>query len=309
MNQPQSSSLSVEYSLTLSDGCSWLLSGINESVRWVDKFATILELEKSRLNGSPKLIFSSKVASNGTINRTSDCVAANLSYRAPNAGWSVSHPDSLRVWCYKNTPDLVCEVENNHESPEIEIINMWLALHPIYQRSMCVGGLPFHAGLIELDGQGVLLAAPGNTGKSTCCCRLPNYWKPLCDDEALVVFDKQKRYRAHPFPTWSDYLWKDSKKTWNVQYSVPLTGVFFLEQAAVDEIKRIGEGQAAVLMAESATQVCEKFWRRLAREDQRSFRKEVFNNACKMAKQIPAYRLCVSLHDEFWEEIEQVIGR
>jgi len=309
MNHPQSSSLSIEYFLILSDGCSWWLSGVNESVRWVDKLATIMELKESKSNGSPKLIFSSEVASNGRIHRASDCVAAKLSYSGPNAGLSISHPDSFRVWRYNNTPDVVCEVKDNDESAEIEIINMWFALHPIYQRSMCVSGLPFHAGLIELDGRGVLVAARGDTGKSTCCRRLPDYWKPLCDDEALVVFDKQKKYRAHPFPTWSDYLWKHSEKTWNVQYSVPLTGVFFLEQSEVDEVKPLGEGQAAVLMAESATQVCRKFWRTSAREDQRPFRIEIFNNACKMAKQIPAYRLCVSLHGEFWEKMEQVIGR
>lgn len=268
-----------------------------------------MELSESKLKGSPRLIFSSKVAANGTINRASDCVSAKLSYKGPNTGWLVSHPDSLRVWCYNNTPDVVCEVKNNDKIAEIEIINMWLALHPIYQRSMCIGGLPFHAGLIELDGRGVLLAAPGDTGKSTCCRRLPDYWKPLCDDEALVVFDTQKQYRTHPFPTWSNYLWRQSEKTWDVQYSVPLTGVFFLEQAAVDEIKPLGQGQAAVLMAASARQVCEKFWRTLAREDQRAFRKEIFDNACEMAKQIPAYRLCVSLNGAFWNKVEQVIGQ
>ncbi len=299
---------SKEYYLTLSDGCSWWLSGVNENVRWVDKLATIIELKESTLNGSPKLIFSSKVASNGTINRASDCVSAKLSYRGSNAGWSVSHPDSLRVWCHNNTPDVVCEVKDNDESSEIEIINMWFALHPIYQRSMCIGGLPFHAGLIELDGRGFLIAAKGDTGKSTCCRRLPDYWKPLCDDEALVVLDKQKTYRVHPFPTWSDYLFKHSEKTWNVQYSVPLTGVFFLEQSEADEIKPLGEGQAAVLIAESARQVCEKFWRTLAKEDKRPFRTEIFNNACKMVKQIPAYHLCVSLQNEFWKKMEQVIG-
>ena len=299
---------SKEYYLSLSDGCSWWLSGVKNSSRWVDKLATIMELQEGSLNGSPKLIFYSKLDYNGTIERTSDCVTAKLSYRGPKPGWAVSHPESLRVWCHNNVPDVVCEVQDDDENSEIEIINMWFTLHPIYQRSMRLGGLPFHAGLIELDGQGFLLAAKGDTGKSTCCRRLPDYWRPLCDDEALVVLDKHKTYRAHPFPTWSDYLWEPSEKTWNVKYSVPLTGIFFLEQSEVDEIKPLGEGQAAVLMAESATQVCQKFWRTLAKEYQRPFRTEIFNNACTMAKQIPAYRLCVSLHDEFWKKMEEVIG-
>jgi SynChlorMet cassette protein ScmC len=306
-NRTRNISPQVEYCLTLSDGYRWWLSGVDERVSWVDKLATIMELKESRLSGSPKIIFSSKVASDSTMNRTSAFVTAKFSYRDANSGLSISKPDSCRIWYHNNIPDVVCNVKNN-ESAEIEIINMWFALQPIYQRSMYRGGLPLHAGLVELDGQGILLAAPGDTGKSTCCHRLPDHWQPLSDDESLVVLDKNKRYRAHPFPTWSDYLLKRSEKTWNVQYSLPLSGVFFLEQSATDEAVSLGEGQAAVLMNESASQVCERFWRALTRKDQRPFREEIFNNACEMAKQIPAYRLRVSLHGRFWEKMEQALG-
>jgi SynChlorMet cassette protein ScmC len=96
-------------------------------------------------------------------------------------------------------------------------------------------------------------------------------------------------------------------KTWNVQYSVPLAGAFFLEQSEVDEVLPVGEGQAAVLMNESAGQICGKYWRNLDKEDQKNFREELFNNACEMAKKIPAYRLNVSLEGRFWEKIEQVL--
>jgi len=88
---------------------------------------------------------------------------------------------------------------------------------------------------------------------------------------------------------------------------VPLTGVFFLEQSKIDEVAPIGEGEAALLISDSAVQICEKFWRNAGKEEQRKFRRELFNNACKMAKQIPAYRLGVSLHGRFWEKIEQVL--
>ena len=186
---------------------------------------------------------------------------------------------------------------------------MWFALHPIYQRSISKGGLPFHAGLVELGGRGVLLAASSDTGKSTCCRRLPDDWKPLCDDEALIVLDKNKNFRAHPFPTWSDYIERQSEKTWNIQYSVPLSRVFFLEQSEIDEVAPIGEGEAALLISESAMQICEKFWRNASEEEQRNFRKMLFNNACKMAKQIPAYRLGVSRNGRFWEKMEQVLER
>jgi SynChlorMet cassette protein ScmC len=133
-------------------------------------------------------------------------------------------------------------------------------------------------------------------------------WKPLCDDETLVVLDKQKKYRAHPFPTWSDYFWKRAENTWNVQYSVPLGGVFFLQQSETDEVVSLGEAEAAILMNESAIQVCQKFWRRLDRENLRKLRRELFNNASEMAKRIPAFILRVSLHGRFWEEMEKALG-
>ncbi len=101
---------------------------------------------------------------------------------------------------------------------------------------------------------------------------------------------------------------KRAKNTWNVQYSVPIYGVFFLEQSVADEVKPVGEGQAAVLMSESSSQICQKFWRTLGIEDQRLFRNELFNNACNMAKHIPAYNLKVSRHGRFCEKIEKVLG-
>ena len=130
----------------------------------------------------------------------------------------------------------------------------------------------------------------------------------MCDDEVLVVFDNQENFRAHPFPTWSDYLWRGSEKTWNVQYSVPLCGVFFIEQSEVDEVVPLGKCESAVYMNESSTQVCRKYWGRADNEYQRTFRKNLFVNACGMAKKIPAFRLRVSLHGRFWEEIERILG-
>jgi SynChlorMet cassette protein ScmC len=123
----------------------------------------------------------------------------------------------------------------------------------------------------------------------------------------LVVLDEQKKYQAHPFPTWSDYLWKQSNQTWNVQYSVPVCGVFFLEQSDIDDVVPLGRGEAALLISESAMQICEKFWRSVDKHGQKKFREQLFNNACEMAKRIPAYRLHVSLHGKFWEKIEQVL--
>jgi SynChlorMet cassette protein ScmC len=267
-----------------------------------------MELEECDIDGSARLVFCIRDNTHEALDRMLD-VGTSKSYSSGrDDGWYSYYHRTLRVWCHNSIPDVVCEVLVN-KGVKIELINMWFALQAIYQRSISKGGLPFHAGLIELGGRGVLLAAAGDTGKSTCCRRIPHPWRLLCDDEVLVALDKQQKYRAHPFPTWSDYLWQQSEKTWNVQFSVPLFGVFFLEQSEGDEVKSIGEGEAALLMTESAIQICHKFWRSVDKEDQKKFREELFNSACKMAKKIPAYRLGVSLNGRFWEKIEQVLGR
>jgi SynChlorMet cassette protein ScmC len=162
--------------------------------------------------------------------------------------------------------------------------------------------------LAELNGQGVLFSASGGTGKSTTCRRLPDYWKPLCDDETLVVLDSNKEYRAHPFPTWSDYLMKRAPNTWDVQYSVPVSAIFFLERADNDEVTHLSASEVSVLMMESASQVCvhnKTLYRQ--QPDLAEFRKKLFNNACNLAMKIPAFRLRISLNGKFWEEVENVL--
>ena len=307
MKTSRTHNTSHQYYLSLSDGCSWALSGIDKCGGWVDKFAGIMELEETRLNGSPELIFCSSGQANEILDQMTNASIHKRKSSGDGNSWYFHDHNSLRIWYHNNIPDIVCELKDIRD-PAGEFINMWFALLPIFKKSIFRGGLPFHAGLVEWGGRGFLLAAPGDTGKTTCCQRFPRPWQPLCDDETLVVSDKEKKYRAHPFPTWSDYLWKRSDKTWNIQYSVPLFGVFFLEQSETDAIERLGEGRAAVLMTESATQVCNKFWKKSSEENQRLFRRELFNNACEIARKIPAYRLCVSLDGRFWEKMGQAIG-
>lgn len=294
-------------SLLLSDGSGWCLRGDQDNAKLLRKLATIMELKERAGNGLPNLIFCRDRNTNAALKGMIDQAPPKSYASRCDDAWDFHDHSTLRIWFHDHIPDVICEVKQI-ENPEIELINMWFALQPIYQQSIRKGGLPFHGGLVERDGRGFLLVASGGAGKSTCCRRLPEHWQPLCDDETLVVLGEEKKYRAHPFPTWSDYLWKRSEKTWNTEHSVLLLGVFFIEQSETDAVVPVGEGQAAVLMTESATQVCEKFWRNLIEKDEKRLRTELFNNACVMAKQIPAYRLCVSLKGRFWEKIEQVLG-
>lgn len=282
------------YCLSLSDGSNWWLTADLDSAQWVDELAEIMELEKCAQNGFPKIAFL-KMAEE-----------THRHWLSRDSGWSFTNDKLVRIWRHSTIPDAICELDDE-DSHELKYIKMWNSLQPIYSQSIARGGLPFHAGLAEIDGRGIFIAATGDTGKSTCCRRLPDYWKALCDDEALAVFSGEGTYRIHPFPTWSDYIWERAKNSWGVQYSVPLSGAFFLEQSDTDEVVPLGSGEASVLISESAIQVCRKFWRRASEEEQRKFRREIFGNACEMAKHIPAFRLRATLHGSFWEQIENVI--
>lgn len=296
------------YCLRLADGEGWQFMGASadrDVSIFVDKFAGIAGLRAAEEDGYRKILFLH-------TDEVRQMKPSPVLDRGPapdktHDGWVVYDHTSLKVWCHESIPEVICEV-CDHSTNEIDITNMWHAVQPIYQQVQKTAGLPLHGALLELEGKGIIIAASGDTGKSTCCRRIPDYWTPLCDDELLVVFDQERGYRAHPFPTWSDYLWKKSEKRWNVEYSVPVQAVFFLEQAEVDEAIPVGSGEAAMLIHRSAAQVCQKFWRRVNKEHRRELTQRLFSNASGLARAIPAYRLRATLDGRFWEEIEKQLN-
>ena len=226
------------YQIRLDDDTCWNVTIPSVKLQpWVDRLARIMELGASTNGNSDRRI--------SFIARDNSRPVHTFKPESLDNGWKCHDLNTLCVWYHDDIPDVICTVKP-FDTPETEIITMWNALYPIYRESINMGGFPLHAGLAELDGKGVIIAGPGDTGKSTCCTRLPDYWTALCDDEALVVADNKGNFRAHPFPTWSDYLWRGSEKTWNIQRSVPISGIFFIEQSKDDKAIPLGEGQSAV---------------------------------------------------------------
>jgi hypothetical protein len=169
------------------------------------------------------------------------------------------------------------------------------------------GGVLIHGALAERDGMGVILTAPGGTGKTTASNRLPAPWRSLCDDTTLVVGDPQGNYWAHPWPTWSRFLWGESGGSWDVQNAVPLKGIFFLAQAIEDRVERVGPGHAVSLLVECVRQASAFMAPGLFKEEVRALHLEQFNNLCALARVIPAHVLHISLTGAFWQEIEQAL--
>jgi SynChlorMet cassette protein ScmC len=296
----------VGYCLRLANDQGWHIIPTEGTRVWVEKLAWILELKTPESTEYPKLIF---VLRQTDEKRNSEPVCQlhpKIKEWLPSNGWNASDLLYLRIWSHTEVPDVICEL-GPQEGKKENFHSMRMALQPVYQRTQDSGGLPLHAALVERNGFGVMLAASGGIGKSTCCRRLRDPWRPLCDDEVLVVCQSQNGYLAHPFPTWSDYFADRSDGTLNIGQYVPVKAIFFLEQSETDKVVPMGRGQSAVLMYQSAAEVCHRNWMKVNREEVSTFRKKLFENSCRLAKAIPAFRLRVSLQGRFWEKIEEVL--
>ena len=182
------------------------------------------------------------------------------------------------------------------------------SFYPVYRRELYSGGFPIHAALVERDNKGVLLAASGGIGKSTCCHRIPHPWRVLGEDEALIVTDdRAQQYLAHPLPTWSNHRSRISGNSLNVEQYVPLSAVFFLKRGELDEVIPLGQGKGAAYLQSLARQKCTVGWKHLEEGEQICLRRSLFHNSCDLARAIPTFILRLTSSGRFWEKIEETL--
>lgn len=188
--------------------------------------------------------------------------------------------------------------------PHVNLVRLSLVFA---REAQARGGVLIHGALAEKDGMGVILAAPGGTGKTTASNRLSPPWRSRCDDTTLVVKDPQGRYLAHPWPTWSRFLDGNPGGAWDVQSAVPLRGIFLLARSDDDHVERIGPGHAVSLLVECVRQASQFMPLGLFKEEIRALHLERFNNLCALTRAVPAHILHISLTGAFWQEIERTL--
>ncbi len=199
-------------------------------------------------------------------------------------------------------PDgLVCRLEDL--SGEDALFCHLLELSLVVGRdALAHGYVLLHAALAEYAGKGVILAAPGGIGKTTASKRLPPPWVAWCDDTTLVRRDAQGRYWAHPWPTWSTFLWGGQGGSWKVQSAIPLERIYFLKHNLRDSTEGLGAGQTLALLTGSAQQISHAMERGMSEADKRTLHLERFNHLSALAKAVPAGVLHISLSGAFWRE-------
>jgi len=299
----------LQHKLVLADGSRWLIAaGDEEAAAIVSRLADAMQLGGMKPSAalSPGAFGTSRAGAvdapdHGMVRRLLVMVEAHNA-QAPPASCLAPLPIE---------DDGVCVLRSFAHSDGLYVQLMQLS--SILARSAQTrGGVLLHGALAEKDGIGVILAAPGGTGKTTASGRLPAPWRSLCDDATLVVRDAQGNYRAHPWPTWSRFLGEGSGGTgsggtWNVQRAVPLKGVYFLSRALEDHVDSVGPGHALSLLVECAKQASQLMGRGLGKEATRVLHLERFDNLCALARAVPTHVLHISLTGAFWEEIEQTL--
>ena len=278
----------VRYDLVLADGSHWqIIAGDKEAGSIVSQLGCAMQLRMSTDISKPSK-------------------RSNLFRLLVQVDRHTSAADFSVPLASENNGVVTCVLSPSRRwgSPYINLVKLSLILA---REAQSLGGVLIHGALAERDGMGVILAAPGGTGKTTASNRIPSPWQSLCDDTTLVVKDPQGNYWAHPWPTWSRFLDGEPGGTWNVQNAVSVKGIFFLVQAVKDQVEHVGSGKAVCLLEESVGQVSTFTAPGAGKEELRALHLEQFNNLCALARIIPAHLLHITLTGPFWQEIEKAL--
>lgn len=281
------------YRLGLANGLAWHLVTTAQSEQWIARIAAVMQLKRG---DAADLTDTFEGA--GSVRGESALLAPAPGRRAKRMRHGALTIEQLADQGY-----LIHSVRPVRRGP-LNIEQVWGSFFHFYVRLLDSGGLPIHAALVRRENRCVLLAAKGKTGKSTCCRRLPEPWQGICDEEAVAVPVAGSGYRAHPFPTWSDLIARGLRKSWEVERSVPLSALYFLEQGDEDSVTSVGPGEAAMQLCHRAREKCPLHEWGLTSHQERAVRLAIFDNARKMAWSLPAYRLTVRFDGRFWEELE-----
>ncbi len=290
----------LTYSLNLRDGSRWRFGALDETVPWLQKVAAIMRLRTPENVKNPNILFHQ----NGDFRPGPSRVRSRLNYLERRSTWYVDHPDAIAIWCREPVPDVTCRLLQRPSVAGLDLQTMMYFDLPVFIKSMSLDGVPLHGALVRHRDTGYILVGRSGTGKTTCCRRLPAGWEALADDEVLVVRGKDGRYYAHPFPTWSDYfLNRETQPTWDVEQSVAVGGLYFLQQNDMDEAAVLPGFRAVILTLNSVMEICHKFWHRADKLLQRRMRLKVFDNVSALCRDIPVFTLKTTLHGKFWQHI------
>ena len=292
----------------LSSSFEYTFNACNGASPWLREFSHILQLSETQNKSQNNIWYWKQIKKKDSFDEILFSIQKECDHHLPDSQWELQDFRCLAFYTHPDASDLIC-VLNEPVNETIKYIQMYRSLQPIYKKLLNAGCLPVHAACANLSGKGIIIAAPGNTGKSTCSRRLPTPWKSLCDDETLIM-KHEKGFYLHPFPTWSDYFEQRTPSVFPVEKSTPCSALFFLEQGTQDQVTLLPKSEATVRLCEAAKQMCNGRLRSHKKEDTeytKMMYMQIFNTACVITKDIPAYQLQATKNGRFWEHIESIL--
>lgn len=284
------------FGIKLANDETWQFVSTSETDEWLDKLRITMGLNEYKELDGHKITFVKDISNESGIIDSLD-----------SSGIQMFNSGPLRIYSYQSASNMICEI-GDLDFPQVELFKMAQSVFPLYMKVLNQGGLPFHAALIEKNGTGIAIAAPGGTGKSTCARRIPHPWQALGDDELLIVSDKKDIYHAHPFPTWSRCNVQKPGEAWNTQKHVPLSAIFFLKKSQKDEVTPLSYSQKVSLIYKLSLPVFYRIMESIDQDEYIKIKKLIFENSCNIAKDMPAFILEASLNGKFWEVIDKALS-
>jgi len=206
---------------------------------------------------------------------------------------------------HKKTTDqwLLVFPEEIIEDRNTRIVLMWLMLKPFFLHCLRNGALPVHASSAEYEGKAIMIAASGDTGKTTTVRRLPLPWHEISDDAALLL-PSQRGYNLHPLPTWSEFIYGNNTCAfWPISKKFKLKGIFFLQQSKVDKVEVLAPAHAAVQLQKSAMEILGE----LEKDIMLQLNVKIFDMVAHIIQAVPTYTLHASLDGKIWRKINEKI--
>lgn len=204
-------------------------------------------------------------------------------------------------------------IPQNNDMLTVDMTLIGLAIARSY---LPYGGTLIHGALIKIPadlGEGaVLLAGPSSVGKTTAANRILFPWVALADDASFIISSETGGYKAHPWPTWSNFYnlnnhIKSSTLRWDVQSGLNLKAIFFLHPAEKDFVEPMPVSSSITCLIETIQQVSKLMTRNLSSDEIQKIHKMELAIANSISFSIPTYTLHFSLNGSFWDEIEKYL--
>ena len=202
---------------------------------------------------------------------------------------------------------LVAELSLATQDPDMVALQLMKLSLVVARDVESRGGLLLHGGLAERGGLGAALAGPAGAGKTVASRRLSPPWQSLSDDATLVVRGREGQYWAHPWPTWSRFMFGGPGGSWDVQHKVALRGIFFLVHADTDSVRPLEKVRSIGLLMRSAQEAHGHDGRPESSHAIRAEHLQRFENVCALTRAVPCYRLGLTLEGAFWNEVEPLV--